>query len=95
MSKTEVAMSNCCRCGRRGISLGWLAFWGLVLFLVFATNSNKIQGLPDGSSQLSEVSDQQATAPMSVSCTPSKEQDKAMLRLLTEMEEEGRRLPKI
>lgn len=88
-------MGQCCGCRRRGVSLGWLSFWGLVLLLVFSSSSNKQQGLPDGSSQQSEVSDQEATTPMSVSCTPSQEQDKAMERLLTEMEEQGRRLPKI
>ena len=84
-------MSNCCGCRRGGIRLGWLAFWALVLLLVFSSNSNKQQNLINDSSQLAEVSDQ----PMSVSCTPSMEQDKTMQRLLTEMEEEGRRLPKI
>ena len=88
-------MSNCCGCRRGGISLGWLAFWALVLLLVFSSNSNKQQNLINDSSQLAEVSDQRATQPMSVSCSPSLEQDKAMERLLTEMEEQGRRLPKI
>lgn len=83
-------MCACSGCGWRGISYGWMAFWCLVLFLVFASNSNQ-QSTPVDPSQLAEVSDQ----PMSVSCTPSMEQDKAMQRLLTEMEEEGRRLPKI
>lgn len=83
-------MSNCCGCRRKGISHGWMAFWALVLFLFFASNSNQ-QSAPVDPSQLAEVSDQ----PMSVSCTPSQEQDKAMERLLTEMEEQGRRLPKI
>ena len=87
-------MSNCCGCRRRGISHGWMAFWALVLFLFFALNSNQ-QSAPVDPSQLAEVSDQRATEPMSVSCTPSQEQDKAMERLLTEMEEQGRRLPKI
>ena len=81
-------MSDCCRCRRQGISYGWMAFWCLVLLLVFASNSNQ-QSAPVDPSQLAEVSDQ----PMSVSCTPSQEQDKAMERLLTEMEEQ--RLPKI
>ena len=87
-------MSNCCRCRRQGISYGWMAFWCLVLFLVFASNSNQ-QSAPVDPSQLAEVSDQRAAEPMSVSCTPSKEQDKGMERLLSEMEEQGRRLPKI
>ena len=87
-------MSNCCGCRRKGISYGWMAFWCLVLFLVFASNSNQ-QSAPVDPSQLAEDSDQRATEPMSVSCTPSLEQDKAMERLLTEMEEQGRRLPKI
>ena len=87
-------MSDCCRCRRQGISYGWMAFWCLVLFLVFASNS-KQQSAPVDPSQLVEVSDQRVAAPMSVSCTPSQEQDKAMQRLLGEMEEQGRRLPKI
>jgi len=87
-------MSNCCGCRRRGTTYGWLAFWGLVLFLVVASNSNH-QGLTDDPSQLSEVSVRREAEPMSVSCTPSKEQDKGMERLLSEMEEQGRRLPKI
>lgn len=84
-------MSNCCGCRHLRNGLGWMAFWGLVLVLVISSNTNKQQNLIDDSSQLAEVSDQ----PMSASCTPSMEQDKAMQRLLTEMEEEGRRLPKI
>ena len=87
-------MSNCCRCRRQGISHGWMAFWCLVLFLVFASNSNQ-QSVPVNPSKLAEVSDQRAAEPMSASCTPSQEQDKAMERLLNEMEEQGRRLPKI
>ncbi len=87
-------MSDCCRCRRQGISYGWMAFWCLVLFLVFASNSNQ-QSVPVNPSKLAEVSDQRAAEPMSASCTPSQEQDKAMERLLTEMEEQGRRLPKI
>ena len=71
-----------------------MAFWCLVLFLVFAPNSNQ-QSAPVDQSQLAEVSAQRAAEPMSVGCTPSQEQDKAMERLLTEMEEQGRRLPKI
>lgn len=87
----EVKMSKCCGCRPRRNSLGWMAFWGLVLFLVFSSNTDKQPDLINDSNQLAEVSDK----PMSVSCTPSMEQDKAMQRLLTEMEEEGRRLPKI
>ena len=89
-------MSNCCGCRRRSISFGWLAFWALVLFLVFISNSNKQQDLTDASSLLQEVSAaSNVTVPMSLSCTPSLEQDKAMERLFIEMEEQGRRLPKI
>lgn len=87
-------MSNCYGCRRRGISHGWMAFWCLVLFLVFASNSNQ-QSVPVNPSKLAEVSDQRAAEPMSASCTPSQEQDKAMERLLTEMEEQGHRLSNI
>ena len=54
-------------------------------------STDKQLDLINDSNQLAEVSDQ----PMSVSCTPSQEQDRTMERLLTEMEEQGRRLPKI
>ena len=87
-------MCACSGCGRRGISYGWLAFWCLVLFLVFASNSNQQSASVDAS-QFAELSDQRVAEQMSVSCTPSQEQDKAMERLLTEMEEQGRRLSNI
>ena len=87
-------MSDCCRCRRKGVSYGWMAFWCLVLFLVFAPNSNQQSASVDAS-QFAELSDQRVAEQMSVSCTPSQEQDKAMERLLTEMEEQGRRLSNI
>lgn len=83
-------MCKCSGSGRRGVSRGWLAFWGLALYLIFSQESSEKQ--PSELSQLSEVNAAQA---MSTSCLPSHEQDQAMQRMLNEMEEQGRRLPKI
>lgn len=70
--------------------MGWLAFWGLALYLIFA------QGDPvKQSSELSQLPEANAAKSMSTSCTPSYEEDQAMQRMLSEMEEQGRRLPKI
>ncbi len=83
-------MCKCSGSGRRGISMGWLAFWGLVLYLVFA------QGDPvKQSSEQSQLPEVNAAKAISTSCTPSYEEDQAMQRMLSEMEEEGRWLPKI
>ena len=93
-------MCACSGCGRRGISYGWLAFWLLMLYLVFsAPNSARpfliaedASGQPSG---MCQSSGDNAAKPMSTSRTPSYEEDQAMQRLLSEMEEQGRRLPKI
>ena len=93
-------MCACSGCGRRGISYGWLAFWLLVFYLIFsAQNTTRLSAeMADGSAQSSELcqlSVANATKPMSTSRAPSYEEDQAMQRLLSEMEEQGRRLPKI
>ena len=87
-------------CRRRGISYGWLSFWLLVLYLVFSTPNSAPQTSEMGealgqSSELCQSFAVNAAKPMSTSRTPSYEEDQAMQRLLNEMEEQGRRLPKI
>lgn len=93
-------MCTCSGCGRRGIRYGWLAFWGLVLCWILSTPNSA--GSPSvvekASGQLSDIcqsSGGNAAEPMSTSRTPSYEEDQAMQRLLSEMEEQGQRLPKI
>lgn len=93
-------MSNCCGCRRQGISYGWLAFWLLVLYLIFSTphkggQSSVGEDASGQSSDLCQSAGTNAAIPMSKSRTPSYEEDQAMQRLLNEMEEQGRRLPKI
>lgn len=93
-------MSNCCGCRRRGISYGWLAFWVLVLYLIFSAprTASQLPITEDPSGQLSDLCQSAGVntgRPMSTSRTPSYEEDQAMQRLLSEMEEQGRRLPKI
>ena len=93
-------MSNCCACRRRGISYGWLAFWGLVLYLIFSMphsggQPSITEDASANSSDLCQNAGSYAAKPMSTSRTPSDEEDRAMQRLLSEMEEQGRRLPKI
>lgn len=83
-------MCKCSGSGRHGISMGWLAFWGLAFYLIFAQGNTVRQ-----SSELSLVPEANAAKAMSTSCTPSYEEDQVMQRILTEMEEQGRRLPKI
>jgi len=93
-------MCACSGCGRRGIGYGWLAFWLLVFYLIFST-PNSVRQLSamgeesEPSSELCQPSAVNVTKPMSISRTPSYEEDQAMQRLLNEMEEQGRRLPKI
>ena len=96
----EVEMSNCCGCRQRGISYGWLAFWGLVLYLIFSTPHAVGQSplAEDAASELSDLCQSyggNVAKPMSTSRTPSYEEDQAIQRLFSEMEEQGRRLPKI
>lgn len=93
-------MSNCCGCRRRGIGTGWLAFWLLVLYLIFSAPHSVGQSpiAEDASSESSDVCQGRGAntaKPMSTSRTPSYEEDQLMQRLLSEMEEQGRRLPKI
>lgn len=93
-------MSNCCECRRRGISYRWSAFWGLVLYLFFSTPNSRwesaiTQDKSGEASDLCQIPGASAAKPMSTSRTPSYEEDQAMQRLLSEMEEQGRRLPKI
>lgn len=93
-------MCACSGCGRRGTSYGWLAFWVLVLYLIFSTpnTARPSSELGDGSGQPSELCQPSvvtAAKPMSASRSPSYEEDQAMQRLLNEMEEQGRRLPRI
>ncbi len=83
-------MCKCSGSGRRGISMGWLAFWGLVLYLIFA-QENSVRQSPE----LSQLPEANAAKAMSTSCSASHEEDQAMQRMLSEMEEQGRRLPKI
>lgn len=93
-------MSNCCGCRGRGIRYGWLAFWALVLYLIFSTphsvgQSPIAEGAASESSDLCQSHGGNVAKPMSTSRTPSYEEDRVMQRLLIEMEEQGRRLPKI
>lgn len=93
-------MCACSGCGRRGISYGWLAFWGLVLFLIFSKpnsggSSSVVEEASGRLSDMCQSSGDNAPKPMSTSRTPSYEEDQAMQRLLNEMEEQGRRLPTI
>lgn len=93
-------MSNCCGCRRRGVSTGWLAFWVLVLYVIFSAPHSAGQSpiAEDASSESSDLCKSHGVStskPMSTSRTPSYEEDQAMQRLLSEMEEQGRRLPKI
>ena len=93
-------MSNCCGCRRQGKSYGWLAFWALVLYLIFSAQ-HSVGQTPIAEGAASEPSDlcqshgSNVAKPMSTSRTPSYEEDRVMQRLLSEMEEQGRRLPKI
>lgn len=93
-------MCACSGCGRRGISYGWLAFWLLVFYLIFSTPntarpSSEMGGGSEQSSELCQPSVVNVTKPMSTSRIPYYEKDQAMQRLLNEMDEQGRRLPKI
>ena len=83
-------MCKCSGSERRGTSMTWLAFWGLVLYLIFSQENSVRQG-----SEVSQLAEVNAAQAMSTSCSPSHEQDLSMQRLLSEMEEQGRRLPKI
>ena len=93
-------MCACSGCGRRGRSYGWLAFWLLVFYLIFSAPhsvgpSPIAEDAASGSSDLCQSHGGNVAKPMSTSRTPSYEEDQAMQRLLNEMEEQGRRLPKI
>lgn len=83
-------MCKCSGSGQRGISRGWLAFWGLLIYLIFSQENSARQV-----SEVSQLPEVNAAQAMSTSCLPSHEQDQAMQRMLNEMEEQGRRLPKI